>query len=97
MKKDAETSEFWMGDEKIESLKMSRSFIDRLQALTDLNVYRENRVIDLGNKKQDKKKRKSQDDDEAQFQFLNLSEFNQQWDDEDKRILTDYDVFDEQN
>jgi hypothetical protein len=28
---------------------------------------------------------------------LNLSEFNQQWDDEDKRILTDYDVFDEQN
>ena len=28
---------------------------------------------------------------------MNLSEFNQQWDDEDKRILTDYDVFDEQN
>jgi hypothetical protein len=97
MKKDAESSEFWMGDEKIDSLKMSRSFIDRLQALTDLNVYRENRVIDLGNKKQDKKRKKSQDDDEAQFQFLNLSEFNQQWDDEDKRILTDYDVFDEQN
>lgn len=54
-------------------------------------------MIDLGNKKQDKKRKKSQDDDEAQFQFLNLSEFNQQWDDEDKRILTDYDVFDEQN
>jgi hypothetical protein len=51
MKKDAESSEFWMGDEKVESLKMSRSFIDRLAALTDLNVYRENRVIDLGNKK----------------------------------------------
>jgi hypothetical protein len=76
MKKDAESSEFWMGDEKIDSLKMSRSFIDRLAALTDLNVYRENRVIDLGNKKKTNKKRKNEDD-EAQFQFLNLSEFNQ--------------------
>jgi len=47
MKKDAEAAEFWMGDEKTESLKMARSFIDRLSALTDLNVYRENRVIDL--------------------------------------------------
>lgn len=67
MKKDAEASEFWMGDEKIESLTMARSFIDRLSALTDLNVFRENRVIDLGNKKAKKKKRKSDDDDEAQF------------------------------
>jgi len=66
-----------MGDEKVDSLKMSRSFIDRLAALTDLNVYRENRVIDLGNKKEKKKKRKSDDDDDAAFQFLNLSEFNQ--------------------
>jgi len=71
--------------------------IDRMSALTDLCVYRENRVIDLGNKKQTKKKKKAEDDDESAFQFLNLSEFNQQWDDEDKRILTDYDVFDEQN
>lgn len=76
MKKDAESSEFWMGDEKVESLKMSRSFIDRLAALTDLNVYRENRVIDLGNKKEKKKKRKTDVDDDAAFQFLNLSEFN---------------------
>jgi hypothetical protein len=76
MKKDAESSEFWMGDEKVESLKMSRSFIDRIAALTDLNVYRENRVIDLGNKKEKKKKRKTDVDDDAAFQFLNLSEFN---------------------
>jgi hypothetical protein len=51
MKKDAEASEFWLGDNKEDSLKMARSFIDRLAALTDLCVYRENRVIDLGNKK----------------------------------------------
>lgn len=67
MKKDAENAEFWMGDEKTESLKMSRSFIDRLSALTDLNVYRENRVIDLGNKKQTKRKKKNDDDDESAF------------------------------
>jgi hypothetical protein len=67
MKKDAENAEFWMGDEKTESLKMSRSFIDRLSALTDLNVYRENRVIDLGNKKQSKRKKKAEDEDESAF------------------------------
>jgi hypothetical protein len=67
MKKDAEASEFWMGDEKVESLKMARSFIDRLSALTDLNVYRENRVIDFGNKKQKKKKSKVADVDENDF------------------------------
>lgn len=67
MKKDAENAEFWMGDEKFESLKMARSFIDRLAALTDLNVYRENRVIDLGNKKQNKKKKKIEDDDDAAY------------------------------
>ncbi len=96
MKKDAERAEFWMGGDQVEDLKEARSFVDRLSALTDLNVFRENRVIDLGNKKEKKKKRKN-DVDEAAFQFLNLSEFYQQWDDEDKRILTDYDVFDEQN
>ena len=36
----------------------ARSFVDRLSALTDLNVYRENRVIDLGNKKKNKKNKK---------------------------------------
>lgn len=51
MKKDAENCESWMGLEDNESLKQSRSFVDRMSALTDLNVYRENRVIDLGNKK----------------------------------------------
>jgi hypothetical protein len=47
-------------------LKEARSFVDRLSALTDLNVFRENRVIDLGNKKEKKKKRKN-DVDEAAF------------------------------
>ena len=55
MRKDAENCEFWMGEIAVEHLKMSRSFIDRLSALTDLCVYRENRVIDLGNKKPKKK------------------------------------------
>lgn len=46
-----------MGLEDTESLKLARSFVDRMSALTDLNVYRENRVIDLGNKKENKKKK----------------------------------------
>jgi hypothetical protein len=57
MKKDAENCESWMGLEDTESLKLARSFVDRMSALTDLNVYRENRVIDLGNKKETKKKK----------------------------------------
>jgi hypothetical protein len=49
-------------------LTLARSFIDRISALTDLNVYRENRVIDLGNKKKKKKTKKNDDaDDEAAF------------------------------
>lgn len=95
MKKDAEACEFWMGIERQDALKMSRSFIDRLSALSDLCMFKENRIIDLGNKKNDKKKKKQEND--AQFQFLNLSEFEDQWDDEDKRISTDYDIMDEQN
>lgn len=48
MKKEAENAEFWLGKDDTESLKMSRSFIDRLQSLTDLCIYKENRVVDLG-------------------------------------------------
>jgi hypothetical protein len=56
MKKEAEAAEFWLGKEDEASLKRSRSFIDRLSALTDLCIWRENRVVDLGNKKEEKKK-----------------------------------------
>ena len=47
----------------------ARSFVDRLSALTDLNGYRENRVIDLGNKKKNKKTKKKvgNQDDEIAF------------------------------
>lgn len=77
MKKDAESCEFWLGKSDETSLKMARSFIDRLQGLIDLCIYNENRVIDLKN---DKKK---EEEVEEEFQFLNLSEFKDQWDDED--------------
>lgn len=51
MKKEAEAAEFWLGKEETGPLKRARSFIDRLGALTDLCIYKENRVVDLGNKK----------------------------------------------
>jgi hypothetical protein len=47
MKKDAENSEFWLGKKDQESLKMARSFIDRLSSLIDLCIYQENRVLDI--------------------------------------------------
>ena len=67
MKKDAESCEFWLGESDEKHLKMSRSFIDRLNGLIDLCIYNENRVLDL---KDDKK-----EDQDAEFEFLNLSEF----------------------
>ena len=53
MKKDAESCEFWLGKSDDESLKMSRSFIDRLTGLVDLCIYNENRVLDLKDEKKD--------------------------------------------
>ena len=75
MKKDAESCEFWLGKSDDESLKMSRSFIDRQTGLVDLCIYNQNRVLDL---KDDKK------NEDHEFEFLNLSEFRDQWDDEDR-------------
>ena len=89
MKKDAESSEFWLGKSDDGSLKMARSFIDRLTGLIDLCIYKENRVIDL---KEDKKKT-----EDEEFEFLNLSEFKDQWDDEDMQVCQPDTVVDEQN
>ena len=75
MKKDVESCEFWLGIESHEGLKSSRSFIDRLTALSDLFIHKENRVVDRGNKKDDgKKKKKTTGEEEENFEFLNLSE-----------------------
>ena len=60
---------------------MSRSFIDRISALTELCVKKENRVVDLGNKKEDKTKKgkkKEGEEQEENFEFLNLSELQDQ-------------------
>ena len=89
MKKDAESCEFWLGLSDDESLKMARSFIDRTNGLIDLCLYKENRVLDI---KQDKK-----ENVEEEFEFLNLSEFREQWDDEDMAVCSPDTVVDEQN
>lgn len=54
MKKQAENSEFWMGIPKREELKKARLFIDKLEMLTDLCIYRPNRVIEIDDKKKKK-------------------------------------------
>jgi hypothetical protein len=91
MKKDAETAENWMGKTSEESKKMSRSFIDRLTSLTDLCSYKGNRVLDFGKNEDDKK----ENDSGEQYEFLNLSEFDEAWDAEDQKICKDDEVVDE--
>ena len=54
MKKEAENSEFWIGQTDLSCLKKARFFIDKLEMLTDLCIYRPNRVIDVDEKKKKK-------------------------------------------
>jgi len=73
MKNDVEKAEFWVGIDSEEGLKKTRSFLDRLSSLTDLCVFKDNRVVDMGNKKEEKKRKRNENEDEK-FEFLNLSE-----------------------
>ena len=91
MKKDAESCEFWLGQSDEKSLKMARSFIDRLQTMIDLCLYNENRVIEA----QDEKKKDEPVD--AEFEFLNLTDLKEDWDDEDMQVCTPDTRTDEQN
>ena len=43
MKKDADNSEFWLGYETYETIKKARNFMDNVDQLTDLCVYKEKR------------------------------------------------------
>lgn len=97
MKKEAENSEFWMGKTEDDCLKKARNFIDKLEMLTELCIYKPNRVIDTDDKK--KKKHEDEDDegDEDEFAFLNLTELKQEWDNEDPKICNDEEVNDEKN
>ena len=51
MKKEAEKSEAWMGKLEEENLKQARLFINKMEMITDLCVYKPNRVIDVDDKK----------------------------------------------
>jgi hypothetical protein len=58
---EAENAEFWCGNTEKKNLIKARRFIDGLDMLTDLCIYKPNRVIDIDDKK---KKKKSDEDDE---------------------------------
>jgi hypothetical protein len=101
MKKNAENSEFWIGNTDREKLKVARNFIDKLEMLTDLCIYRPNRVIDID----DKKKKKKKDDDlfedegepEDEYEFLNLTELITEWDNEDPKVCSDEETNEDKN
>jgi len=89
MKKSAENSEFWIGIPEREKLKQARLFIDKLEMLSDLCIYKPNRVIDIDDKKDKKKQDEdidNDDDAEDEFEFLNLTELLSEWDNEDPRV-----------
>lgn len=79
-----------MGDPETDNLKIARWFIEKLEMLTDLCIWVENRVFDV-----DEKKKKEDDDDEDEkdqedkFEFLNLTELTQDWDNEDPKVCSD--------
>lgn len=68
--------------------------------LTDLCIYKPNRVIDIDDKK---KKKKSDEEEEEegegndQHEFLNLSELTQEWDNEDPKVCNDEEINDKKN
>ena len=100
MRKEGENAESWMGNsEDEELLTRARFFIRRLEKITELCVYNPDRKLDLD----DKKKKKDDDDDEGeeggkdQFEYLNLTELRQLWDNEDPKICDDDEKADSKN
>lgn len=100
MKREAETCEFWMGSSVREKLKKSMEFIEKLEMLTDLCVYRQNRVIEIDDKKKKKKGDMGdiiEEEDKEEFEFLNLTQLMNEWDNEDPKICTDEESNDQKN
>jgi len=98
LQEEAERAEFWIGLSDTKNLIKARRFIDGLEMLTDLCIYKPNRVVDVDDKK---KKKKDDDEDEdaenEQHEFLNLSELRQEWDNEDPKVCNDEEVNDKKN
>lgn len=68
--------------------------------LTDLCIYKPNRVIDLDEQKPKKDDEDHEDDEKAaedEFEFLNLTELVAEWDNEDMKICTDEEINEEKN
>ena len=103
MNKIAENSEFWMGRDDEKSRKWARSFLDKMTWLIDLCIYNENRVLELkgGKKKNSKSNDKPQnnkiEDDKDNFEELNLSEFDEDFNMEDMKVVNEDEIPDEQN
>lgn len=98
MRKDAENSEFWIGqtdDEK--KLRSSRAFIDQLEMLTELCLYNPQRVIEVEQKKNDDDLLEEEEEKNDVFEFLNLTELFNEWDNEDQRVCSDEEMNDQPN
>jgi len=97
MRREAEDAGLWMGKTEEVCLKQTRRFIDRLTALTSLCVKAENRVLGFGKGDEVPKKDEKKEEEVDEFEFLNVSELCEQWDNEDKKVIDEDDVVCEQN
>ena len=66
--------------------------------LTDLCIYNPDRVIDIEEKKpKNPDEQEEQDENGEENEFLNLSELQQDWDNEDPKVSDDEEVNDVKN
>ena len=93
MRKDLEAEEKWLGQEEKKALIRTRSFMDKMSALIDLCIYQENRVLNEVDPGKDDHNKSESDE----FEVLNLSELEDEWDAEDVQIINQTEVVDEQN
>ena len=94
---EAERAEFWIGNTQNKNLIKARRFIDGIEMLTDLCIYKPNRIIDIDDKKKKKKNDDEDEEEEDNHEFLNLSELTQEWDNEDPKVCNDEEVNDFKN
>ena len=81
---NAELSEFWMGNkDDIDALKKSKSFISRLEFISDLCVYNPDRKINS--------------DDAIGDDFADLEDIGKSWDNEDSKIVNEVEIIDNKN
>ena len=84
LKKEAENAEFWIGYAEKDCLVQASAVVEKFDSLADLCVFQQERIIPLGNERQE-----GAEEDEEFEQVANTSELCVEWDYHDYRIIDD--------